>query len=95
MPTSTFALVLLATETVRILVVGDSGVRVNGTDVYRHFEGIDENVTEIMARRAIFQGLDTCVAEQVISEKPQPIFRLQTSKDQQQQNFQMIAQLLW
>ena len=70
-------------------MVGDSGVRVNGKDIYRHLKGIDdvsaaarvevfkllvnrgrdEDETELAARRAIFQGFDTCVAEAVLSEK--------------------------
>jgi hypothetical protein len=89
LPTSTLALALVGSEKVRVLIAGDSGVRVNGRDVYRHLKGIDdvsaaarvevfkllvsrgsdEDETELVARRAIFQGFDTCVAEGVLTEE--------------------------
>ncbi len=87
LPTSTLALALIGPKTVRLIVAGDSGIRVNGTTIYRHEKSIDDvstaarvevfkllstrltdpNETEMVARRAIFQGIDTCISEGVLS----------------------------
>lgn len=54
-PTTTMAIALIGPETVRIIVVGDSGVRVNGTTIYRHEKSIDE--VSAAARIAVFNLL--------------------------------------
>ena len=41
-PTSTLALTIFGPHTVRIIVAGDSGVRVNGKTVFRHLKCIDD-----------------------------------------------------
>jgi hypothetical protein len=87
-PTTTMAIALIGPGTVRIIVSGDSGVRVNGATIYRHEKCIDDvsaaariavfnllldkggnpDGIEISARRAIFQGLDTCVNDGVLNQ---------------------------
>lgn len=42
LPATTVAMALFCENKIRIIVAGDSGVRVNGTDVHQHLKSIDE-----------------------------------------------------
>ena len=87
-PSTTVAAVLDCGRAWRFLVLGDTGIRINGKEVLRHQKIIDEvstearvrifrtlraasasgDETERAARRAIMLGLDTALAERVLSD---------------------------
>ncbi|HGG04409.1 MAG TPA: hypothetical protein ENK28_03035 [Aliiroseovarius sp.] len=59
-PSTTLALALFGPDSVRLITIGDSGIRVNGDQVYRHCKLIDDIST--MARVQVFSQLSARVA---------------------------------
>ncbi|GLQ75939.1 hypothetical protein GCM10007932_53020 [Vibrio penaeicida] len=60
-PSTTLSMAIFIDQHVRIIGIGDSGIRVNGTDVYCYHKPVDSIATT--ARVAIYQSLKKAVTE--------------------------------
>lgn len=85
-PATTIAMAMFKGDRVRLVIAGDSGIRINGKDVHQPLKEIDTvsaaariavfrilrdrgsnlDEVELASRRAIFQGLDTCIGDGIL-----------------------------